>query len=337
MKLRHFLLALGLLAACIGSTHLWLQPSHAMRDDARYRQSSIAISELPAASVLASSTVLDSHGLRLHLANTSKNDVDIPIDLTLDAEGNLVADENLRVLMEFFLALDGEQEPAQIRALFLATMATQCNAACVDDAATLFDQYQDYLAALANQLPALAENADLRGRLEAVVALRHQTLGQTLADALFWYEEQYDHYRVRQWEIQQDASLSVAEKQAQLQALQLTAPAGLLEREQSTLHLQQARQLRSQYAPENSAALYSARADLFGADAAERLQQLDSQRQAWDQRYQHYRQEVAALKTSGLSQQDQQQQIDQLRQRHYDAQESQRVAALDRIHAAETP
>lgn len=337
MKLRYFFLTLGILTACISITHARLTPAHTRHIHAHHWPPVVDVAAFPAASHATPNTVLDSHALRLQLASTSKSDVDIPVNLTLDAQGNLVADENLRVLMEFFLALDGERDAKQIRALFLAGVATQCNVACVDTAAALFDQYQDYLATLANQLPDFASSADLQERLEAVVALRHQTLGPVLASALFGYEEQYDHYRIRQWEIQQNASLSATEKQAQLQALQFSAPAGLIEREQPTQQLRQARQLQSDFAASDSAALHAARTELLGIDAAERLQQLDHQRQAWDQRYQRYRQERATLDSGGLATQDRLEQITLLRQRHFDAQEIQRVAALDRINATKTP
>jgi lipase chaperone LimK len=337
MKLRHFFPTLAVLAVCISVTQAWLRSSDTPPTDVQHSHPTALHDGLPAEPVQVSDTVLDVAALRFQLATTSKRDVDIPTSLTLDAQGNLVADEGLRILMDFFLALDGEQDAAQIRALFLAAVAAQCSADCVSDAAALFDQYQDYLATLTNQLPDGAGSADLRERLETVVALRHQTLGPELASALFGYEEQYDHYRVRQWAIQQDASLSAMEKQAQLQALQFSAPAGLIEREQSTQQLRQARQLQSDFAASDATALHAARTELLGSNAAERLQQLDHQRQAWDQRYHRYREEMAALDSSGLAMQDRLEQITLLRQRHFDAQENQRVAALDRIHAAETP
>lgn len=337
MKLRQFILALGVLAACVSVTHVWLKSSRTLTTDAQRWHPSALHAGLPAEPVQVSDTVFDAAAVRFQLATTSKRDVDIPNSLTLDAQGNLVADEGLRMLMDFFLGLEGEQDAAQIRALFLAAVATQCSAACIRDAAALFDQYQDYLATLTNQLPDVAGSADLRERLETVVALRHQTLGAELASALFGYEEQYDQYRVRQWEIQQNPSLSATEKQAQLQALQFTAPAGLIEREQSAQQLRQARQLLSDFGASDSAALHAARTELLGTDAAERLQQLDHQRQTWDLRYQRYRQEMMALDSSGLAMQDRLEQITLLRQRHFDAQENQRVAALDRIHSAETP
>lgn len=337
MKPRHVILLSGVLAMGISVLYFWLTSFHTELADEHRWLSSPDKTGLPVQSVEAVFARPAVASTQTQLASTSRGDVDIPADLTLDAQGNLVADENLRVLMDFFLALDGERNADQIRALFLSAVAEHCEGACVHDAASFFDRYRDYLATMGSLQQEWQDNNDLRARLDAVVALRHQILGRDLASALFDYEEQYDQYRISQWEINHDASLSAAEQQQRLQAVYFNAPAGLIEREQSTQQLRSARLLQTQVGADEPATLYTARAGLLGADAAGRLQQLDSQRQEWDQRYQRYRQDWDALQASTLSSQDQHRQLEQLRLRHFSVRESLRIAALDRIHGTASP
>ena len=82
---------------------------------------------------------------------------------------------------------------------------------------------------------------------------------------------------------------------------------------------------------QDAAGRFAARAALLDVAAAERLQALDERRAQWDQRYQAYRQELAAIDNAALDATDRESGIEQLRLRYFSAQESARVAALDRI------
>lgn len=330
MKVRTRLLLLAGVVAGIGALGGWLNTDEAQPDTA------LAEHTYPPIASEVNSVIASALSPRLTLSelqSTSRHDVDVPHSINVDTNGNLVADEDLRTLMDFFLALDGEKDLAQIRALFLAAAAAQCDPACVDAVAAIFDQYQAYLAAMESQQPELSGTDDLQARLQAVSSLRQQLLGQELASGLFAYEEAYDTYRINQWAIRNDANLSAGEQQQQLDILRASAPPGLQEREQQNRRLHQARQLRQKMGS-NTAELYAARIDLLGQDAADRLQQLDQQRAQWDQRYQQYRQELTALQTSNISEQDQAQQVTALRQRHFSGSESTRVEALDRINGS---
>lgn len=265
------------------------------------------------------------------LEKTSLRGVDVPKSLSVDSNGQLIANEGLRTLMDFFLSLTGELDHNQIRALFLAAAQQQCGSACGIDAAALFDRYSNYLNAMTQQQAQLQDQDDLRTRLQMATALRREWLGAELASGLFEYEESYDAYRVSQWEVINDMNLSAAEKQQQLELLRSSAPPGLLAREHDNDTLQSARLIQQQFKDDPSA-LYAARMELVGQEATDRLQQLDQHRAQWDQRYQQYRQELSVLQSAAISDEDRSQQVEQLRLRHFSDQESQRVAALDRIH-----
>lgn len=265
------------------------------------------------------------------LQHTSLADVEIPHSLDMNADGELIVNEGVRELIEFFLALDGEKSPADIRALFLAAAGAQCSRQCAAQALAIYDRYQDYLQAMRSATPNLQQTDDLRARLDMVENLRRTQLGDELSEALFGYDESYDQFRVAQWEIRNDTGMTDAEKQAALADLEPQQPAGLAQREQESRKIDKAMQLQNQIGTDHPTALYNARTELLGEAAAQRLASLDAQRAQWDQRYQQYRQELATLKTNGLAPADQQQEVERLRLRYFSQQESNRVAALDRI------
>lgn len=270
------------------------------------------------------------------LKTTSLADVDIPQSIATDTQGNLVTNEGLRELMDFFLALDGELSVQQIRQLFAAAAQAQCNAQCARDALALFDRYLVYLDDMQAARHEWTDDATPRERLDAVIGTRRQLLGDELAQALFGYDEQYDQFRIAQWEIHHDSTLSPQEKADRMRALTAEQPADLQERDQASAQFQQLQQLHKS-GPDDAALRFAARADLVGTEAAERLQQLDQQRAQWQLRYQDYRAELNRLLAADISTADQTRQIEQLRLRHFDEQESQRAAALDRIYSASLP
>ena len=89
------------------------------------------------------------------------------------------------------------------------------------------------------------------------------------------------------------------------------------------------RQLREQGAPE--ARVYQYREQRLGAEAAERLGELDRRREAWRERYQAYQAQRRAIEDSGLAEEDREDAIQRLRASLFDEAEQRRVRALDRI------
>ena len=266
------------------------------------------------------------------LADTSLAGLDIPAGLLM--EGNLlVANEGLRELMDFFLTLTGEQDPARIRALFAAAATAQCAAVCAEQALAIYDHYLDYLQAVTTASGDLRSTDDLRSRLQQVADIRSEFLGDSIAKSLFAAEDAYDNLRIAQWEIRTQSTLSAAEKNQALDALEINLPPDLAAREQEKALLRSVRNLNRtlEEQQQDAAGRFAARAALLDVAAAERLQALDERRAQWDQRYQAYRQELAAIDNAALDATDRESGIEQLRLRYFSAQESARVAALDRI------
>ncbi|HEX4940599.1 MAG TPA: lipase secretion chaperone [Candidatus Kapabacteria bacterium] len=270
------------------------------------------------------------------LSDTSLAGLEIPNSLMMDGD-QLVANEGLRELMDFFLTLTGEREPAQIRALFAAAATAQCAAICAEQALVIYDHYLEYLRAMETASADLQDTDDLRSRLQRVAGIRSEFLGEEVAKSLFAAENAYDNLRVAQWEIRTQTDLSAAEKSEALAALESSLPPDLAAREQERKLLRSVRNLNRTLDEQqkDAADRYAARAALLDVAAAERLQALDTRRAEWAQRYEAYRQERTRLDISGLDTVDRQQALEQLRLRHFSAQESQRAAALDRVNGLE--
>lgn len=293
---------------------------------------SASSAQAPAQSILtpASSTPFD---LQQALAGTSIADIDIPRSLKADSQGDLIINEGVRELMNVFLTLTGERDPDQIRAMFAAAASEQCPAACAVQALAIYDRYLDYLDALQQASEILRATDNLRARLLYVSQLRTSVLGEDLARDLFAYDDAYDNLRVAQWEIRTNQNLSEQEKMQALEDLKSAQPAELTAREQQNEKMNAVRKLSRQLEEQNidAGARFAARSELLDEAAAERLQALDESRAQWKQRYEAYRRELVAIDTASLDAVDRESATEQLRLRHFSAQESQRAAALDRI------
>ncbi|QJX01520.1 hypothetical protein HML84_01130 [Alcanivorax sp. IO_7] len=128
-------------------------------------------------------------------------------------------------------------------------------------------------------------------------------------------------------------SLSAAEKAARVEELEAGLPPDVREmvaasRRPVSVATEVAR-LREQGASE--ARVYQLRERELGAEAAERLADLDRRRAEWQRRYDEYREQRRAILDSGLAPADRDAQVEALRARLFDERERRRVEALDRI------
>ena len=82
----------------------------------------------------------------------------------------------------------------------------------------------------------------------------------------------------------------------------------------------------------DEATLRQIREQWVGADAAARLEQLDSRREDFDRRMSQWlRERESLLGNTNLSRSDRQQQVEQLREAHFSSREEVRVKARERI------
>ena len=210
--------------------------------------------------------------------------------LRVDGAGQLVVDLALRRLFDYFLATAGEESLDDIRARLAFYFQQQLSPEAALQAWNILNQYLDYRDALADIPGHDGSNEGMLESLQRQRELRDALLGTELASAFFQAEDQYADYALQHVALMRDNHLSASTRQQQIDLLLNELPETLRDSIQATAKpLQVEREvasLRQQGASE--AEVWQQREQQFGADAADRLAQLDQQRARWQQRYEDY-------------------------------------------------
>ena len=218
---------------------------------------------------------------------------------TLNAPGT-VADNaplaygELRRLFDYYLSALGEQNLPGITQQIQTELDRRLGAAPAKKARRLLDQYLDFKRAVVDleAKPAVAGNgvAAIRARMLAQQELHRQYFGPAEIEGMFGFEDAMDTDAVARLEISQNATLSAAQKQQQLTAMDATmSPTLRAEREATQVVSrveQRATDMRAKGASDDE--IYRMRAKEFDAGAAGRLADLDREEMAWKQRIATY-------------------------------------------------
>lgn len=196
-----------------------------------------------------------------------------------DAAGRLIVDADLRRHLEWWLSLLGEMPLVQIRDLYRRSLPTALDGAQVAAAVAFFDRWVDYLQAADAALP---DGSTLQ-RLDALATLRRQWFGEQAAEALFGEEERYTRHVLQRQGLLRDESLTPerrAEALAELDA-ELSPEQRLMRAESIDPLLLSEQTAQFERLGVDAQQRFAERSALVGADAAERLAQLDLRRQDW--------------------------------------------------------
>lgn len=258
--------------------------------------------------------------------------------VTLDPNGRVRPNLELRRLFDYFLSALGERDVAAIRALLLDHVRALHGEAVAAEVAALFDRYVDYQQALAAMHAPPGES--LRARLERVRDLRRRLLDPDMADAFFGDEERYTAYTLDRRETIADASLDAAARDTRLRELESRLSpeqrASLREANVAVLVDEQNRQFEALRL--DPAQRQAEREALFGAEAAARLAQADAEIAAWDARVRAYVLARDAIRADGrLDAAARDRAIAALQARSFDAAERRRIASLEAIGQLRLP
>lgn len=255
--------------------------------------------------------------------------------LRVDAAGYLVIEEGIRLLFDYFLSAMGE-EPLPITVKRLRDYITsQLQEPARQQALTLLEQYLDYKLQLVNlerDLPNQYDLATLRQRADAASALRARIFSLEAHQAFFGQEEAYDRFTLDRLAIRHDASLDDEAKAAAVDQLRQSLPEALqdtlLPQLQAELRTETSR-LRAEGA--NAADIRRMRQQLVGAEATQRLEELDSRRLGWNRRIAAFQEEKSRIEAnSGLSEVDKAHALRNLAEERFDERERLRLdAALE--------
>ncbi len=243
----------------------------------------------------------------------------------------------LRRLFDYYLSALGEKDLAAITQQIQTELDTRLGAAQAVRARRLLDSYLAFRRALVDleAKPDLSGEAfaTLRKRMVAQQALRAQYFNTAEIEGMFGFEDRYDTDALARLEIAKNTSLSAAQRQQQIAALDAALPADLrAERDASavvsTLE-QQVQQLRAQGASDDD--IYRMRAQAFDAGAADRLAAVDREEAAWKERISQYLSARSQLlQTLGdATPQLRDQALQTLQQSLFSAEEQRRLAAYE--------
>lgn len=270
----------------------------------------------------------------------------VPPGLLEDSNGNLVPTPGLRDIFDYFLSVLGEEPLDVIVARINAYLASSLSASAAAQARTVLGNYLDYRESLAdveqaggmsaNQLDLLA----VQTQQDQVRALRQRYFDAGVNEAFFARDDALDRFAVARMKVLQDDSLSPEEQATQLESLRHQLPMDMQQELDDVSRYQDLRTLTQSWQEQggNEAELRAIREQTVGAAAADRLEALEQERAAFDQRIQNWLGErQAILSNSALSAADRERQIETLRAGRFSDSELVRVRTLERIHDNSAP
>ena len=228
------------------------------------------------------------------LTPPSLADTEIDGSVDLDANGQLIPSLSLRRLFDQVLSSVGELSITQIRQLLATRLDQLTTPEGKTQALAAFERYLRYLKAVdtaANRLNELP----FRERLAALSELRRQHLGTDMAEAFFADEEAYQRYTLDRRDLAEQTGLTPEERAARerelLQALPESAREPYVQQLKTDADIADAEAIDT--SSSNPDERYRLRSERFGEEAAARMELLDRERNAWDQRVAAYQRERA--------------------------------------------
>lgn len=262
-------------------------------------------------------------------------------EVIIDENKQLVVTEGLRRLFDYFLLAFGEEDEATIRARVAAHISSFVPEPAASQAIAIFDSYINYLKAIPEiekrygnlQLQATA-NGELdlnmvKQQKQDIARLRQQYFDSQTITAFFGSEDEYDDYSLEMVAIEQNASLSEAQKQLARDNYISRMPNNAIKQnieQQAGLNDLLARTKKMKAQGATSEALYTMRRNLVGAPAAARLAEVDKQDADFDNRFNQYQAQKQQLLSQNTNNEQAQLQISQLEKQLFDESERKRLS-----------
>lgn len=260
--------------------------------------------------------------------------------LEIDPDGHLKVANPVRRLFDYFLTAVGEEPLDTVLARLRAYIRHTLPPGAAAEAEKMLGEYLSYKEALVGVQGAtqaaggVFDEAAVRASLQGARALREDHMPAGMAEAFYADEDAMNDYLLDRVAILREGGLDATERARRLAEREGQLPARLRE---ATHVLNQYRDLQSltEEWKRNSgspAALRQIRENLLGAEAADRLEELDRNRSDWNARFDNWMAERQRLRDAkGLDESDRRQQLDSLRRAHFSEEEQLRVEALERI------
>ena len=275
----------------------------------------------------------------------SIQDIDYPMEFTLDNDHQLVSTYAVRELFDHYLSTYGEADLNTIIKLVQTEIDQHLQEPAKSDALSLLKRYVDYKIALAqhsaSQTDSWSEHEThtdhpetfintVEASYTALESLRKQHFSAEEYDNFFAIEDAQNAYMLEQLRINQDASLNQQEKERQLELASTLLPEEIIESRQRVQQHANLRATVTQMSAEGASddAIFQVRESELGSEAALALAKLDDERAQWKSRVQQFATERTDILNSGMSEEDKTTAIESLLSMHFEPNEAKRAQAI---------
>lgn len=270
----------------------------------------------------------------------SLHGTEIDGQLRADASGRLIIGSDVRRVFDWFLSALGEESLAVIVARLHAHFEQVLPPSAAAEARALLANYLGYREALAaidapTVAPGEIDLLALRARQAEAQALRKDFFSADVAAIFYADDDAWDEYALARLSVLQRVELSPQQQAIALAELHETLPPALQESVKATSQYQDLQALTGDWEQRGGSAaeLRQIRENLLGAEAADRLETLDAQRQDWDRRLAGWWDERRALLANdGLAAADRASEITRRRAQRFAPEDIARVQALEHLH-----
>jgi lipase chaperone LimK len=256
--------------------------------------------------------------------------------LTVNADNSLVVDAELGYLFDYYLSALGEKPLESIRVEIERELDRKLKPAAAAQAKLLLNHYLDYKRELVevekNLKPSNnSQGAAIRARLAALQKARAKYFTSAESAGLFGLTDINDKDALARIDIDEDKTLSPAQKKEKFAKLDANLPPELREAREAPLRVtkmeEEVAKMRANGGTDQD--VYQFRSKTFSPEAANRLAELDREEDKWKARITIY---LAARKQILQNDQSQPQQlaaIEALRQQQFSAEEQTRLPAYE--------
>lgn len=271
--------------------------------------------------------------------STSQQDTEINCQMVLDNTNRLVVNEQTRNCFEYFITQYGEKNLEQIKTDFKSYIGQNHKEPALSQILDLWERYLQYRQSMADITPASGldqeDPAYYRSIYNSTQNLRKKFFSNYEIEGLFGTEDTYHEYTLDRMGILADKNLSEAQKAEKLKALFEGLPEDWKENLEQINKLDDLRKLTADIKARGGSAdeIRQMRLNLVGAEATQRLENLDGERSQWKNSVNGYLAERDGIVKSNMSASAKQQAIQDLRNKHFSRPEDKlRVETFEQVH-----
>lgn len=268
----------------------------------------------------------------------SQQDTEVNCQLKIDNSQHLVVNSQTRDCFEYFITQYGENDLEQIKnhfGQFIQGKYLEPARSQILDLWTRYLKYREQLAQIQTPPSKQQDKNYFQKIFNSIQDIRKRFFSAAEIDGLFSTEDIYQNYTLDRMQILEDSSLSEIEKAQRLKERFEQLPEDWQQNLQELSKLDDLHTLTKQIKARHGSAeeLRQMRTALVGAEATQRLEILDTQRSAWQQRVTSYLSGRDEIIKSNMSDSAKNQAIQQLRQQQFNSsQEQLRLRTFETVH-----